>query len=85
MSSIAQYERNALSALLEELGPDAPTLCAGWTTRELAAHLVSRERRGDAALGIAFKPNIPTTSSSRASATEHPSGRCSPGQAWTGC
>jgi uncharacterized protein (TIGR03085 family) len=56
MSSIAQYERNALASLLDELGPDAPTLCAGWTTRELAAHLVSRERRGDAALGISFKP-----------------------------
>jgi uncharacterized protein (TIGR03085 family) len=56
MSSIAQYERRALAALLEDLGPDAPTLCDGWDTRDLAAHLVSRERRGDAALGIAVKP-----------------------------
>ena len=36
-------ERRALCDLLEELGPDAPTLCAGWTTFDLAAHLVLRE------------------------------------------
>ena len=29
--------------LLEELGPDAPTLCEGWCTADLAAHLVLRE------------------------------------------
>ena len=33
-------------------GPDAPTLCGDWTTRDLAAHLVLRERRPDAAAGI---------------------------------
>lgn len=33
-------------------GPDAPTLCEGWTARDLAAHLVVRERRLDAAPGI---------------------------------
>ena len=33
-------------------GPDAPTLCGDWTTRDLAAHLVIRERRPDAAPGI---------------------------------
>ncbi len=37
---------------MDRLGPEAPTLCAGWTTRELAAHLVLRERRVDAAPGI---------------------------------
>jgi uncharacterized protein (TIGR03085 family) len=37
-------ERGALCELLERLGPDAPTLCAGWTTSDLAAHLVLRER-----------------------------------------
>lgn len=37
-------ERRALCALLDELGPDAPTLLDGWTARELAAHLVLRER-----------------------------------------
>jgi uncharacterized protein (TIGR03085 family) len=36
-------ERRAICDLLVELGPDAPTLCAGWTTADLAAHLVLRE------------------------------------------
>jgi uncharacterized protein (TIGR03085 family) len=49
----AQAERAALSALLREVGPDAPTLCEGWTARDLAAHLVIREGRVDAAVGIA--------------------------------
>ncbi|MFF4500386.1 TIGR03085 family metal-binding protein [Streptomyces sp. NPDC001401] len=37
-------ERAQLSDLLDELGPDAPTLLAPWTTLDLAAHLVLRER-----------------------------------------
>ncbi|MBE1500206.1 uncharacterized protein (TIGR03085 family) [Amycolatopsis lexingtonensis] len=49
---VAADERQALSFLLRELGPDAPTLCEGWTTRDLAAHLVVREHRLDAAPGI---------------------------------
>jgi uncharacterized protein (TIGR03085 family) len=51
--SIASRERAALADLLDELGPDAPTLCAGWDTRDLAAHLVVRERRPDATPGVA--------------------------------
>ncbi|BBY95216.1 TIGR03085 family protein [Mycobacterium gallinarum] len=50
----AQRERAALVATMSEIGPDAPTLCEGWTTRDLAAHLVVRERRLDAAPGIAI-------------------------------
>lgn len=49
---IANDERQALCALFSALGPDAPTLCTGWHTRDLAAHLVVRERRVDAAPGI---------------------------------
>lgn len=56
MSRYAQAERRALADLLLELGPDEPTLCTGWTTRDLAAHLVVRERRPDAAAGIVFRP-----------------------------
>ncbi|MDP4508416.1 TIGR03085 family metal-binding protein [Nonomuraea turcica] len=52
----ARSERAALCDLLDRLGPDAPTLCAGWTTYDLAAHLVLRERRPDAMGGIALKP-----------------------------
>lgn len=33
-------------------GPDVPTLCGDWTARDLAAHLVLRERRLDASPGI---------------------------------
>src|SRR5271157_2142229 len=50
--SIAQRERSALVEILRAVGPDAPTLCEGWTTRDLAAHLVIREYRPDAAPGI---------------------------------
>jgi uncharacterized protein (TIGR03085 family) len=39
---------------LRAVGPDAPTLCAGWRTRDLAAHLIVRERRLDATPGIAI-------------------------------
>ncbi|WP_459647907.1 TIGR03085 family metal-binding protein [Kitasatospora sp. Ki12] len=52
MSNHALAERHRLAQLLTAAGPDAPTLCAGWTTRDLAAHLVIRERRPDAAAGI---------------------------------
>jgi uncharacterized protein (TIGR03085 family) len=51
--SEAQRERSALVATLRKVGPQAPTLCEGWNTTDLAAHLVVRERRLDATLGIA--------------------------------
>jgi uncharacterized protein (TIGR03085 family) len=54
--SIASAERAALIDLFEGVGPDAPTLCAGWQARQLAAHLLVRERRLDAAPGILIKP-----------------------------
>lgn len=41
---------------MSAVGPDAPTLCGAWTTRDLAAHLVLRERRPDAASGILLAP-----------------------------
>ena len=40
---IDEQERRQLCDLLEQLGPDAPTLCEGWTTADMAAHLVLRE------------------------------------------
>jgi uncharacterized protein (TIGR03085 family) len=45
-------ERVQLCARFDELGPDAPTLCEGWTTFDLAAHLVVRERNPLAGPGI---------------------------------
>jgi uncharacterized protein (TIGR03085 family) len=52
--SLARSERQRLCELLAELGPDRPTLCAGWTTRDLAAHLIARERRPLSTPGLAF-------------------------------
>ncbi|HXQ62260.1 MAG TPA: TIGR03085 family metal-binding protein [Acidimicrobiales bacterium] len=45
-------ERNALCDLFTRVGPTAPTLCEGWTTTDLATHLVVRERKPVAALGL---------------------------------
>ncbi len=45
-----------MCALLDKTGPDAPTLCAGWRTADLAAHLVLREHRPDAAAGLMGGP-----------------------------
>lgn len=50
--TITADERAAMCDLFEEVGPDAPTLCEGWTTRDLLAHLLVRERRPDAAAAI---------------------------------
>jgi uncharacterized protein (TIGR03085 family) len=52
--AVSTDERAVLCDLLTELGPDEPTLCVGWQTRDLAAHLALRERRPDAAPGILF-------------------------------
>ncbi|WP_084466676.1 TIGR03085 family metal-binding protein [Nocardia arthritidis] len=54
--TMAQRERRELVEAMEAAGPDARTLCGTWTVRDLAAHLVVRERRPDAAPGILVKP-----------------------------
>ena len=41
--TFAQSERAELADLFDQVGPDAPTLCEGWTTHDLAAHLWIRE------------------------------------------
>src|SRR5512142_1249467 len=61
MTRLAPTERASLCDLLELLGPDEPTLCEGWRTRDLAAHLVLREGRPDAAIGIAIGLLAPWT------------------------
>jgi uncharacterized protein (TIGR03085 family) len=55
VTSIAAHERMLLCALAQQLGPDAPTLCDGWTVRDLVAHLLVREG-SPAAVGIAVPP-----------------------------
>lgn len=52
----ARDERLALCALLDNVGPREPTLCKGWATVDLAAHLVLREHRPDAGLGMLGGP-----------------------------
>ncbi|SIQ39657.1 TIGR03085 family metal-binding protein [Micromonospora avicenniae] len=56
MPRYARAERDALADLMLTVGPDAPTVNEGWSTRDLAAHLVVRERRPDAAGGIMLPP-----------------------------
>jgi uncharacterized protein (TIGR03085 family) len=45
-------ERAALCDLFLGLGPDAPTLCEGWETLDLAAHLLIRESNPRSGLAI---------------------------------
>lgn len=40
----SEAERHALAATFREVGPDAATLCEGWRSRDLLAHLELRER-----------------------------------------
>ena len=47
MTGLARSERAALSELLELVGPDHPTLCEGWQSRDLLNHLLMRDRRPD--------------------------------------
>jgi uncharacterized protein (TIGR03085 family) len=53
--STSSRERAELADLLDELGPDAPTCCDGWTTAHLAAHLVTRDHRPDSLPGYGFE------------------------------
>lgn len=56
MPTLATAERCALIDLMAAVGPDAPTLCKGWQVRDLAAHLLIRDRRPDALPGIVVRP-----------------------------
>ena len=42
--AVQRRGREALCTTLEEVGPDAPTMCEGWRAIDLAAHMVVRER-----------------------------------------
>ena len=57
---------------LVDVGPDAPTLCGDWTTRDLAAHLVVRDRRPDAAPGLVTSFMSGYTEHVRATEAERP-------------
>ena len=51
-SHLSRTERARLCDVLTESGEVAPTLCEGWLTRDLVAHLFVRERRPVAMPGI---------------------------------
>jgi len=54
--TFAKSERTDLCDLFDQVGPDAATLCAGWTTHDLATHLWIRETDPIGATGIVAKP-----------------------------
>lgn len=56
-NNLARTERLRLVDAARRAGEDAPTLCEGWNTRDLATHLVIRERHPSAAAGI-FVPKL---------------------------
>lgn len=74
MTRYAFAERLALANLMEEVGPQAPTLCGTWTTRDLAAHLLLRERRVDAGAGIVIKKLADRTARVQAEIASRPYG-----------
>ena len=54
--TFAQSERAELADLLDQVGPDAPTLCEGWSAHDLVAHLWIRETDPVGAGGIVARP-----------------------------
>src|SRR3954464_460912 len=51
-TAVLLKERAAMCDTFEKYGADGTTLCEGWLTLDLAAHLVAREARSDAAVGL---------------------------------
>lgn len=54
--NLARAERFALCDTFTQVGPAAPTLCEGWLTADLAAHLAIRDGRPDLAIGMFLPP-----------------------------
>ena len=61
MTSFARRERLQLCDLLDEVGEAAPTLCGGWTTKDLVVHLLVRERSLLGSPGILVRQLQPLT------------------------
>lgn len=61
MTDYSKVERLALCDLFDQVGPDQPTLCEGWTTHDLAAHLYVRENDPIAQPGIMIAGLADTT------------------------
>jgi uncharacterized protein (TIGR03085 family) len=54
--TFVKTERADLCDLFDEVGADAPTLCDGWLSHDLAAHLWIRETDPIAVTGMVAKP-----------------------------
>lgn len=65
--NLATAERAAICDELDRVGPERPTLCGGWDTRELLAHLLVRERTPWASAGIAVPALASLTTAAMAS------------------
>jgi len=74
VTNFANVERRHLAALLRRVGPDAPTLCEGWSARQLAVHLVLRDGRPDVLAGKAL-PQLPVLGERARRAEQSLSGR----------
>ena len=61
VTDYSRVERLALCDLFDELGPDQPTLCEGWSTYDLAVHLYVREADPMAGPGIMIAALAETT------------------------
>lgn len=61
MTDYSKVERLALCDLFDQVGPDQPTLCDGWTTHDLAVHLYVREADPLAGPGIMIPALSDTT------------------------
>ena len=59
--TLATAERAAICAEFAAVGPDRPTLCGDWSTRDLLAHLLVRERQPWSSGGILVKALEPLT------------------------
>lgn len=55
-ADVIAAERTVLVGTLNEAGPAAPTLCEGWQTRHLLAHLILRETQPLVAAGVMGAP-----------------------------
>jgi uncharacterized protein (TIGR03085 family) len=64
VTDYSRTERLALCDLLDQVGPDHPTLCEGWTTHDLVVHLWVRESDPVAGPGILI-PALSNTTARR--------------------
>jgi uncharacterized protein (TIGR03085 family) len=55
LRSIRRAERAELLDTLRAVGPDAPTLCGGWTAHDVAAHLAASEAQRGIPLATVYR------------------------------